>query len=110
VKFGISVVKEIELAIVVATGERFNFSESKGVKWSWIFVECDLDDYSVLAAFLMDFNNFRRNGSHLCRMPSGFLGAGIERLRGKRAGRTLVLFPVEVEHHARPLWQNKGET
>jgi hypothetical protein len=47
-KLGISVVKEIELAIVVATGERFNSSESKGVKWSWIFVECDLDDYPLL--------------------------------------------------------------
>jgi hypothetical protein len=82
-KFGISVVKEIELAIVVATGERFNFSESKGVKWSWMFFECDLDDYSVLAAFLVDCNNFRGNGNHLRRMPSGFLGAGIERLGGE---------------------------
>src|ERR1700732_427600 len=60
-KFGISIVKEIELAIVVATGERFNFSKSKGVKWSWIFVECDLVNYSVLAAFLVDCNNFRGN-------------------------------------------------
>jgi hypothetical protein len=82
-KFGIPVVKEIELAIVVATGERFDFSESEGVKWSRIFVECDLDDDSVLAAFLVDCNNFRGNGKHLRRMPSGFLGAGIERLGGR---------------------------
>jgi hypothetical protein len=63
-EFGISVVKEIELAIVVATGKRFNFSESKSVKWSWISVECDPDDYSVLATFLVNCNNFRRNGNH----------------------------------------------
>src|ERR1700722_14126017 len=101
-KFGIPVVKEIELAIVVATGERFDLSESKGVKWSWIFVEGDLDDDSVLAAFLVDCNNFRGNGKHLRRMLSGFfLGAGIERLGGVRE-EMVAPFPVEVEHHARP--------
>ena len=76
---------------MVATGERFNFSESKGVKWSWIYVECDLDNYSVLAAFLVDCNNFRGNRNQLRRMPSGFLGGGIERLGGESGKDTGAL-------------------
>ena len=63
-KSGIAVIKEIELAIVAATSERFYFPESKRVKWSGEFVECDLDDHSVLAAFLVDCNNVSRNGNH----------------------------------------------
>jgi hypothetical protein len=53
-KFRVSVIEEVEPTFAVATGERLNLSEPQGVKRSRVFFEVNLDDYSVLAGFLVD--------------------------------------------------------
>jgi hypothetical protein len=52
--FRVSVIEEIEPTFAVAAGERLNLSEPQGVKRTRVFFEVDLDDYSVLAGFLVD--------------------------------------------------------
>jgi hypothetical protein len=53
-KFWVSVIEEIEPTFAVAAGERLNLSEPQGVKRTRVSFEVDLDDYSVLAGFLVD--------------------------------------------------------
>ena len=50
--------------MVTGTGERFHFSELHGLKGTEVSIEFDLNKNSVLAALLIDSENFRGDGSH----------------------------------------------
>ena len=89
-KSGISVVKKIKPAVVTGAGERLAFSESQGVERPEVFLEFNLNEYSVLVALLIDSKDFCRNGSHLwhfLRLTSPEMAPAFQGFRTERHQR-----------------------
>jgi hypothetical protein len=50
--------------VVTGTGERFHFSELQGLKGTEASIQFDLNKNSILAALLIDSQDFRGDVSH----------------------------------------------